>query len=545
MASTMMATMCIAILALLWKPLRGLYRTFLSPLLSPLRAVPGPPPQNWLYGTVKLSRKLGQSAARAQWVQEYGPVLADWSFFGRQRLILADNRSIGHVLTNSVDYHKPQLGRFFISQIFGEGLLSVEGHEHKRQRRVLNPAFGPAHIRELLPIFFEKSFQLRDTWKGKIAESGSARILVDVLGNLQLTTLDIIGSAGFGLSFDALQTDEETKELTDALRTLTSSDAPGVMAVLQAIVPPLRHIVSLLVSIGVQLYSWLTTAHPVDATHREGSSGVEPHRRRDDVQGKDILSVLVRANLATDLSENERLSDDAILAQIPTFLLAGHETTSSAVAWGLHSLSNDQTIQDKLRTELRDCIQAHGPTPSSEVLNSLPYLERFVREVMRLHSPVTSASRVATKDDVIPTADDWVDIHGVKRSGVPVVEGDTVLLPIEIINHSVAIWGPDAMDFRPERWENPPKAASAIPGVWGNSLSFLGGPHACIGFRFSLLEMKALFFTLVSTLRFQNAVAPEKVYRSLLIVARPAIKGEEDKGARLPVFVSLVDEEVE
>ena len=57
--------------------------------------------------------------------------------------------------------------------------------------------------------------------------------------------------------------------------------------------------------------------------------------------------------------------------------------------------------------------------------------------------------------------------------------------------------------------------------------------------------MKALFFTLVSTLRFENAVPREKVYRSLLIVARPAIRGEEDKVARLPMFVSLVDEEVE
>ena len=42
--------------------------------------------------------------------------------------------------------------------------------------------------------------------------------------------------------------------------------------------------------------------------------------------------------------------------------------------------------------------------------------------------------------------------------------------------------------FRPERWKNPPKSTSAIPGVWGNLLAFLGGAHACIGYRFSLVE---------------------------------------------------------
>jgi hypothetical protein len=83
-----------------------------------------------------------------------------------------------------------------------------------------------------------------------------------------------------------------------------------------------------------------------------------------------------------------------------------------------------------------------------------------------------------------------------------------VVIPILALNRDVAIWGPDAMEFvcvfsrslqsistfiyqhnsRPERWEAPPPGASAIPGVWGNMLTFLGGPRSCIGFRFSLVE---------------------------------------------------------
>jgi cytochrome P450 len=55
------------------------------------------------------------------------------------------------------------------------------------------------------------------------------------------------------------------------------------------------------------------------------------------------------------------------------------------------------------------------------------------------------------------------------------------------------MWGDDAAEFKPERWESIPEKASNIPGVWSNLLTFLGGPRACIGYRFSLVEYVTLF----------------------------------------------------
>ncbi|VDB88768.1 unnamed protein product [Peniophora sp. CBMAI 1063] len=548
MASTTTAVAGFAALVLLLKPLRALYHFLADPFFSPLRNVPGPRPQSWLWGTMKITRKLTPAVAQRQWMQEYGPIFITWSVFGTPRLVLADARGIGHVISNSMDYHKPPLGKYVASQVVGDGILTVEGMEHKHQRRVLNPAFGIAQVRALLPIFFEKSLQLRDIWKTRVSENNSPRTLVDVLEYLQLTTLDIIGLAGFGFSFDALgpPDDSQTKEFTDALRILTDGELPGIMTFLQALIPAFRYIPTprtrriakaraVLNRVGGKLIDERKRLVLGDVVHEKVT--------RDDVQGKDVLSILVRANLATDLPDANRLSDADMLAQIPTLLVAGHETTSSAVTWGLHSLSNDQRVQDKLRAELRECIDAHGPTPSADALNALPYLEMFVREVMRLHSPVSQTQRVATKDDVIPTDQEWTDVHGITRTGVPVKAGDSVMLPIENMGRWAAIWGEDVESFRPERWENPPDAAHALPGVWGNTLAFLGGPRACIGFRFSLLEMKALFFTLVSTFRFMNAVEPEKVFRRSMVVTRPFVRGEEAKGAHLPMYISLVEED--
>ena len=71
-----------------------------------------------------------------------------------------------------------------------------------------------------------------------------------------------------------------------------------------------------------------------------------------------------------------------------------------------------------------------------------------------------------------------------------------LFVPILAANRSQELWGPDAKEFRPERWlaSGPPEAVSTIPGVWGNMLTFLGGPRACIGYRFTLIEWVPHFY---------------------------------------------------
>lgn len=119
------------------------------------------------------------------------------------------------------------------------------------------------------------------------------------------------------------------------------------------------------------------------------------------------------------------------------------------------------------------------------------------------------------------------------------------------------MWGGNADDFIPERWENPPECVSDIPGVWGHVLSFLGGPRACIGYRFSLVEyvaeyahictqpphhsfffrFKVIVFTLLRAFEFDLAVPSSDIIKKANIVTRPIVKSERERGNQMPMLV--------
>jgi len=172
-------------------------------------------------------------------------------------------------------------------------------------------------------------------------------------------------------------------------------------------------------------------------------------------------------------------------------------------------------------------------------LMGLPYLDAVCREVLRVHAPVPSTVRVALRDDVIPLGEGtkWVDAKGVEHDSIRIAKGDVVFVPILALNRAKAIWGDDAEEFKPERWESIPEPATKIPGVWGNLLTFLGGSHACIGYRFSVVEMKAIMFTLIRAFEFELAVPKEKIAKRSMIVTRPVDLSGSDETNRLPIIV--------
>ncbi|KAK7035894.1 cytochrome P450, partial [Favolaschia claudopus] len=503
---------------------------------SPLRSQPGPKSTHFFYGNMKDIWNKEPAVLHQQWTAKYGPTLRYQgmaiSSAQLNRLYTADTKAVHHFLS-SYNYRKPEMARYTLSRIVGDGVLVTEGDIHKQQVDINNPAFGAPQIRELNEIFVDKSIQLRDAWAAQTGHSGSAR--VDALTWLSKTTLDIIGLAGFNYNFDSLGTEEQT-ELGAAFTTMFKAGfMMSPIRILQTLIPAFRFIrtdldrvmgqsQAVMRRIGLQLLEESKGEMAQDGTFDRG------HKR-------DLLSLLVRANTSKDLPAHQRLSDDGVLAQVPTFLVAGHETT--AMSWALFALTQNVAAQTRLRNEL---LTIRTENPTMDELNALPYLDCVIRETLRIHAPVPSTLRVAAQDDLVPLAHPFTDIYGTVHETLQVTKGQTIMIPILGMNCDPAIWGPDSMKFVPERWESQSDISTPLPGVWGSGhmMSFLGGPRSCIGYRFSLVEMKALLFTLVRAFEFELAIPASDIgTQSAAIVQRPIIRSDPAAGNQMPLSIKL------
>ncbi|KAH8977228.1 cytochrome P450 [Lactarius akahatsu] len=547
--SLVIAARAIFIPALLFFALSAIYIFYVLILgrirayRSPLQNVPGPKEAHWLSGDFVDVQEPDSSRLQEEWVRTYGHVMRYHSRFGTLRLLTVDPVAIAYILQNSEIFQKSDFVRFSLGTFTGRGLLFVEGPQHRKQRKVMNPAFGPTQVRKFTSMFLEKSLELRDIWADLISKSTrkDGKLSFNTFVWLNKVTLDIIGLAGFNYAFNSLHApDEKQNELYESIRSMLTTKAGQFMFILQLFFPLFRPIptarsrvlnrsMEVIRRIGSQLIQDKKAA--VLAELSLGASGVvEKH----DVQGHDLLSLLIKSNIASDTPESMRMSDEEILSQVPTFLFAGHETSSTAIAWTLFALSCHPAVQTTLRAELRTC-----PTdmPTMDQLNALPYLEGVVREVLRLYAPVSATQRIAMHDAEIPLQKPFKDNRGITQSSIRVFKGDSVSIPIRLLNRSTEIWGEDANEFRPERWESVPEAAHAVPSVYGHLATFIAGAHACIGYRFSVVEIKALLFTLVRGFEFELALPAEDIVRRTSIVGRPVVASNPAAGPQLPLLI--------
>lgn len=515
----------------LWKIISRIVRIY----TSPLHYLRGPKSNNMILGSfTELTTNLN---IFNEWAEKYGKVYKTKGSLGADVLVVVDSRAINYVLTHSVDFPKPSEGRAISNRLFGEeGILFADEIKHKNQRRIMNPSFSPTSIKQLVPIFLEKSIQLRDILKARY--SGSHQEF-DVLPWFNRTTLDVIGLAGFDYHFNSLNIDDELSPLSKALSTLLNNDGSlSLFQILRDAFPTLAYLPTERRRVEKQATDIMTNIAEELVQKRKdavlGTGKLEQGKESSRDIGHDLLSALVAANLDAEVPDSQRMSHKEIIAQIPTFFFAGHETSSTQMTWALYFLCANPGIQEKLYEEL---IRVPTDTPSADELAGLPYLDSFVRETLRLRSVAPVTVRIANRDNSIPVSEPYIDRYGRTHSEIRIKRNEVVIIPIHAVNCSKQIWGEDASEFNPDRWLNLPEAANDIPGVWGSMMTFLGGSRSCIGFRFALFEMKALLFTLIRSFSFELTVPADRIECRLLSAAKPHIKGDDKSGSQLPVII--------
>ncbi|KAJ7167215.1 cytochrome P450 [Mycena crocata] len=512
---------------------------------SPLRSLPGPPSLSFFYGSVSLVPESDAYRLFERWTKQWGLTFKYSSIFNANKLYTADLGALAHILSSDLYVKSNILTRFSpaFSMHMSKGLLFVEGTRHRQLRKIMGSAFSYAQIREFTDVFSTKSLELRDIWMSDISQSRrpDGKLQVDAFAWMNRLALDTIGLAGFDYDFDSLHVtaaDSQPNELLSAVRDLFTFDFFTLSFIVQLFFPLARLIptehsrttgaaVATIRRIGNHM---IAQKKAVMLAHSNGPAG------KRELEGSDLLSQLIKPSLAVDLPPEERMTDDEILSQIPSVLLAGHETSAATVTWTLFSLTTNPTAQSKLRMEL---LNLGSDKPTMDELMAIPYLDAVLRESLRLHAPVGFTERIATKTDYIPLHTPYIDAKGIPRNTVRVDKGDKVYIPIRAVNRSQDLWGPDAEEFKPERWlENSvPNQTKAIPSVWSNTMSFLAGPHACIGYRVALIQMKAMLFTLIREFEFELAISPEDVGRRNNIVGRPYIASDPGSGSQLPMLI--------
>ncbi|KAK4545678.1 hypothetical protein LTR36_002631 [Oleoguttula mirabilis] len=192
------------------------------------------------------------------------------------------------------------------------------------------------------------------------------------------------------------------------------------------------------------------------------------------------------AKLATQSQDREELRDQTL-----AILFAGRDTTASLLGFCFVRLALHPDILKKLRgTLLTDFVP--GKPVTFAQLKSCRYLQHFLNEVLRLHPTVPLNARVAARDTTLP-------VGGGKDQSEPVAvrKGETIGYSVYLMHRRKDLWGEDASEFKPERWEQ------RIP-AW-QFLPFNGGPRICLGQQFALTEAS---YVLVRLLREFDSIEP-------------------------------------
>jgi PHYB activation tagged suppressor 1 len=216
--------------------------------------------------------------------------------------------------------------------------------------------------------------------------------------------------------------------------------------------------------------------------------------------GNDLLGLMLEA-CTPEHGETSALSMDEIIDECKTFFFAGQDTTSHMLTWASFLLSTHPEWQDKLREEVhRECGDQE---PNGDTLTKLKLVNIFLLENLRLYPPVSIIQRKASSN---------LDLGSFR-----VPEGTILTIPIAAIHRDREIWGEDAGEFRPERFENGVTRAAKHPNAL---LSFSSGPRSCIGQNFAMIEAKAVVAMILQ--RFSLKLSPKYVHAPMdVITLRP------------------------
>ncbi|KAJ7028339.1 cytochrome P450 [Mycena alexandri] len=454
------------------------------------------------------------------WLKLYGPVYRLKNCFGQDRLMVADPAALNYI-ANSPQFKPSPMQENMLYLLFGrKSLPCVPVEEHKSLRAALNVGFTAAAVRSYQPIFEKAASRLTE-------ELDKSPSRIDICSLLSFAMLSIIGEAVLGQSPEELG-EELIRNNFEIVAVAASQSREQILAE----------------AIGSRLPAWLfhAVAHLPTQTFRTirdakrlayelGNRIVEEKlvsARNGLDTDADVFGVLLNLD-ASDTTKNG-LPGDVVAAQTALFLVAGQETTATTLVLGLRALAQLPEFQARLRSE----ITANA---GQIAYDSMPLLNAFIKETLRMFPVVPIDDRIAREDTIIPLSEKITLSTGEEISHICIEKGQIVSMAIAAFQRLESRWGKDAHEFNPNRWlqGSAYRGAEAL-GPYANLMSFLGGPHTCLGWRFAVFEMQVFICELVR--QFSFALPENDTVRIRLATALIPVMSNGQKGA--PMIVSRI-----
>ncbi|HVZ82096.1 MAG TPA: cytochrome P450 [Terracidiphilus sp.] len=336
--------------------------------------------------------------------------------------------------------------------VLGDGLLTSEGELHRRQRRLVQPAFHSQRLAAYASAMVECADIARRSWS-----EGSVLAIDQEMMRL---TLQIVGRTLFSADMhnDASGVGDS---LTRSLHLFLMLNSP-----LTQLVPPLRRLAERRASRARAEIA--VVVQKVIDEHRE-------HPDRYD----DMLSMLLRS---TDEGGTGYMSDELLLDESLTLFLAGHETTANALTWTWYLLAQHEDVADELYAEI-DRVLA-GRLPTLDDIPQLAFTSRVFHEALRIYPPAWVIGREAVTE--------------YRLGDVRVPASSTLVMSPFAMHRDPRFW-PDPERFDPGRWKETPESSHRPRFAF---FPFGAGTRACIGEHFAMMESVLLLATLAQRWRF-------------------------------------------
>ena len=335
-------------------------------------------------------------------------------------------------------FHKAQFTKDIIGSAVGNGLILAEGEKWKQQRRRYSPLFAARNLPMLAIHFARTGEELAKKLVAAGQQSDIARL------SKEATLADISRVMFSGAStVSPNQIREGLDRYFEYISDISLFDLMG----LPRWIPRL---------------SWLKSKAPVTNMRALARSVIETRQAQHRGEPQDFLDLMVAA-LDEDSEDIDTTVDNLL-----TFVVAGHETSANALAWGFYLLALYPEVQSIIRQEILNA-SADGPI-SFESLEQMPRLAAHVQETLRLYPSAAFFARDAGED---------ITIKGVHFS-----RGDAIFFPVYSLHRNSQLWDePDA--YKSERFLNmaPPR---------GQYIPYGDGPRICIGAQYAQTEIMVL-----------------------------------------------------